>query len=107
MIRIVVGIGAQLQNLIVASALALNTKPSRGVPDNRVEPIETADRLKQNLENAVIAFHVREFVCQYEAPAAERPFPGCVGKQDDGPENPPGHRWNRLLRNAQRYRPLQ
>ena len=45
MVRIVVRIGSQLEDLIVARALPLDAQPSRGIPNDGVEPIDAADGL--------------------------------------------------------------
>jgi len=48
----------------------------RGVPDKRIEPINAANNLNQNLKQSIIALHVRELMSQDQATALVSPVRG-------------------------------
>src|SRR2546427_12101867 len=89
---------ARAQHMIVARALALLPQPRGGQPDERMEPVDGACDPRDQLNDEVVALHVRELVEQHVAPPLGGPVIGFGGQQNRGPANTPRHRYRRTLR---------
>ena len=88
----VIGVGrASLENQVVAGALPFCTHPLGGEPNQRVEPIDGAGKLREELREAVVAFDVGEFMEENNLAALLGPLCGVCGEQDLGTENAPSH----------------
>ena len=82
-IGIVCGRRSEIQHVIVACALALDPNAVRGVPNHRIEPIDAANELAQNLPERIVPFDVRHLMSQNQPASQQRPFPGSGGQQNN------------------------
>ena len=89
--------GAGAQHVIVAGALALLAEPRRRQPHERVEPVHRAGDPRDQLNQEVMPFHVRELVQQHIAAPLGRPGIGFGRQQDGGATHPPRHRHRRPI----------
>jgi hypothetical protein len=82
---------ACLQNDIVAGAFAFGAEAARGVPHERVEPIDAASDLSKEYGEAVPAFDVGEFVKEDDAAFVEGPVVSVRGEEDGRAKDAEGH----------------
>ncbi len=83
---------AGTQHLVVAGPLALFAQSCRGQPDERMEPVDGARDARDQLNEEIVALHVRQLVEQHIAAPLGGPLIGFGGEQDCGPANAPRHR---------------
>ena len=92
LVRVVGSARAGRQHQIVARALALGAHVPRGDPRQRVEPVQRARDLREQVREAVAALHVRQLVEQDDAQPFGRPRVGVGRHQDRGAQDAPRHR---------------
>ena len=90
--------GTRAQHVIVTGALALLAQPRGREPHQRMEPVDRAGDPRDQLNEEVVALHMRQLVQQHVAPLLRRPVVGFGGQEDGGPANAPRHRHRRPLR---------
>src|SRR3982751_471135 len=82
MVRVVTRSCAAREYEIVARALALGAKPTRGRPHERMEPIEDAGETAKRVADEIAPLHVRELVEEDRATPAVAPALRTRGQND-------------------------
>ena len=80
------------EHQVVTGALALRPHVPRGHPYERVEPVQRACELRDDVRQTVAALHVRQFVQQHDAQTLEWPAVGVFRHQNRRREDAGGHR---------------
>ena len=83
------------QDEIVACALTLGPRALRGHPGERMEPVDRAGRLREEVREAVSSPHVRELVQQDDPEPFHRPPVGFCRHQHRRSQDAPRHRHRR------------
>ena len=106
-IGIVCGRRSEIQHVIVACALALDPDAVRGVPNHRIEPIDAANDLEEDLADSVIAFHVCQFMRQDKAAPLRGPLRSGGRQEDRVTAHAPRHRRDFGITKEKAYRPFE
>src|SRR5690242_6276117 len=74
MFRVVGGRRSQGEYLVIARVFALDTRAARGIPRQRVEPIQSTEQLNRYLSKSILALDVRQLMRQHDASSLFSPF---------------------------------
>ncbi len=83
------------EHQVVTGAFALRPHVPRGHPHKRIEPMQRACELRDDMRQAVAALHVRQLVQQHDAQPLERPPVGVFRHENRRRENAGRHRHRR------------
>src|SRR5262245_5637724 len=104
MVGIVCCTGAEAEHDVITSALPLRAQTMRGIPHQRIEPIDPAGTLAKNLSQPVVSFHMAKFMRENHAASFQRPLRRVCGKQNDRPQDSPRHWRDELSAYPKTYR---